>query len=416
MAVGYEEFRLGWKSVFASAVGIGLGLSPLPYYTLGVFIAPLINEFGWSVEQIMRGLPILILGALVMSPLAGYFADKYGVRKVVLTSIPLFSLAMMSFALNDGSMEIYLLCWGSLAVTGAGTLPVTWTRAVNSWFIKRRGLALGMSLIGTGLFGPLAKIYAATLIELFGWRFAYIGVGLLPLLIAFPIAWFLLHEATDDDLAIKNNDTETLVETRILGGMTASAALHDWRFWLLGFCFLPISFAVSGTMSNLEVMFGAKGFTSYEAIALAAFVGFPSVVVGRVLGGFLLDYFWAPAVAAIILSLPALSLFLVVQPDLSLMIAFFAMFLLGLAAGVEYDLMAYLVSRYFGQLNYSSIYGLIYGFFAIGSGSGPWVFARSYSATGTYDTMLNISAILFIIGALPLLFLGKYRDFREIKQ
>ncbi len=108
--------------------------------------------------------------------------------------------------------------------------------------------------------------------------------------------------------------------------------------------------------------------------------------------------------AAIILSLPALSLFLVVQPDLSLMIAFFAMFLLGLAAGVEYDLMAYLVSRYFGQLNYSSIYGLIYGFFAIGSGFGPWVFARSYSATGTYDTMLNISAILFIIGALPLLF------------
>ena len=145
MAVGYEEFRLGWKSVFASAVGIGLGLSPLPYYTLGVFIAPLINEFGWSVEQIMRGLPILILGALVMSPLAGYFADKYGVRKVVLTSIPLFSLAMMSFALNDGSMEIYLLCWGSLALTGAGTLPVTWTRAVNCWFIKRRGLALGMS-------------------------------------------------------------------------------------------------------------------------------------------------------------------------------------------------------------------------------------------------------------------------------
>ena len=127
----------------------------------------------------------------------------------------------------------------------------------------------------------------------------------------------------------------------------------------------------------------------------------------------MLDYFWAPAVAAIILSLPALSLFLIVQPDLSLTIAFFSMFLLGLAAGVEYDLMAYLVSRYFGQLNYSSIYGLIYGFFAIGSGFGPWVFARSYSATGSYDTMLKISAVLFIIGALPLLFLGKYRDFAK---
>ena len=208
MTVGYGEFRLGWKSVFASALGIGFGLSPLPFYTIGVFVAPFMQEFGWTVEQIMRGLPILILGALIMSPVAGFLADKYGVRKVVLTSIPLFSLAMMSFSLNDGSMSIYLFCWISIAVTGAGTLPVTWTRAVNSWFMKRRGLALGMSLIGTGLFGPLAKIFAATLIEQFGWRFAYIGVGLLPLLIAFPVAWFLLYEATDDDLAFDNDKKE----------------------------------------------------------------------------------------------------------------------------------------------------------------------------------------------------------------
>ena len=52
-----------------------------------------------------------------------------------------------------------------------------------------------VSLIGTGLFGPLAKIYAATLIEMFGWRMAYVGVGFLPFWIAFPVAWFLLHEA-----------------------------------------------------------------------------------------------------------------------------------------------------------------------------------------------------------------------------
>jgi len=412
MSVGYKEFRLGWKSVFASALGIGLGLSPLPFYTIGVFVAPFIEEFGWSVEQIMRGLPILILGALIMSPVAGFFADKYGVRKVVLTSIPLFSLAMMSFSLNDGSMELYLFCWISIAVTGAGTLPVTWTRAVNSWFHKRRGLALGMSLIGTGLFGPLAKIYAATLIEMFGWRMAYVGVGLLPLLIAFPVAWFLLHEATEEDLAIVT-ENESKSEVKILGGMTATEALCDWRFWLIGFCFLPVSFAVGGPIPNLEQMFTIKGFALAEAIALASFVGFPSVIVGRVLGGYLLDYFWAPAVAAIILSLPALSLFLMIQPDISLMAAFFAMFLLGLAAGVEYDLMAYLVSRYFGQLNYSSIYGLLYGFFAIGSGFGPWVFARSYSATGSYDTILKISAFLFILGALPLLMLGKYREFNH---
>ncbi|MEQ8514226.1 MAG: MFS transporter, partial [Chromatocurvus sp.] len=152
---GFKEFKYGWPVVLASTLGIALGMSPLPFYTIGVFAGPLKAEFGWTIDKIMSGLVVFTLVAMVASPLVGGLSDRYGVRRVALTSMLLFSLAMMAFALNTGSMPLYYLIWGVLALVGAGTLPMTFTRAISNWFNAKRGLALGVALIGTGLSGSL---------------------------------------------------------------------------------------------------------------------------------------------------------------------------------------------------------------------------------------------------------------------
>jgi len=411
---GYQEFRFGWTVVMASAVGIGLGMSPLPFYTIGVFVQPFITEFGWGVDDIMLALPIFTFGALFMSPAIGFISDRYGVRRVVLTSIVLFSIAMMSFSLNNGSLALYLTLWCVLAVTGAGTLPITWTRAVNGWFFERRGLALGAALIGTGVFGALAKLFAAFMIDVVGWRLAYVAIGGLPLLIAFPIAFFFFRDTDDpkvaDKVAALRRSTPH-INPAAVAGPTLMTALRDWRFWLLAYAFIPISFAVGGPIPNLERMLGSKGFDVDDAVLLASIIGY-AVVVGRVLGGFLLDHFWAPMVAAVLLSLPAFAALMLAQGELTFAQGAIAIFVLGLAAGVEYDLMAYLVSRYFGLLHYASIYGALYGFFAFGAGFGPYIFGLSYSATGSYDYILRVSAVAFLSGSLPMLLLGRYREFK----
>ena len=413
MASKYAEFRFGWPVVTASALGIGLGLSPLPFYTIGVFVGPLTQDLGWSVGQVLSGLAVLTFGALIMSPVIGLITDKVGVRKVVLTSVFFFSLTMMAFALNNGSMAYYLFLWLMLAVTGAGTLPITWTRAVNGWFHERRGLALGISLVGTGIFGAVAKLFAAALIEAVGWRMAYVGIGLLPMVVSLPIAYFMLHEASDPRVADKVAVAKVEIgfeSDRLVGGMKLRDALRDWRFWLLAYAFVPISFAVGGPIPNLETMMGQKGFSVNDGVVLASLIGY-SVVVGRIAGGYLLDHFWAPGVAAIILSLPSIAVFALAQQDLSFAMAAAAICLLGMAAGVEYDLMAYIVSRYFGMANYASIYGCLYGFFALGAGLAPPIFGWAYDTTGNYDAILKVASILFLAEALPLLLLGKYRSF-----
>ena len=414
MASKYAEFKFGWPVVFASAIGIGLGMSPLPFYTVGVFVGPLVGEFGWGVDQVMACFIVFTLTALFSSPMVGFLTDRYGPRRVALTSIVLFSLTMMSFSLMNGSITLWLATWGVLALCGAGTLPITWTRAVNGWFSEARGLALGFALIGTGIFGVLAKQYAFVLIELVGWRWAYVGVGALPLLIAWPIAFFLFRDASDPKVAEKISRMQRATEKPKLryGGLSLKQAATDWRFWLLAYAFVPISFAVGGPIPNLETMMGTKGFDATDAVTLASVIG-PAVVVGRVVGGFLLDHLWAPAVAATILSMPAIATFMLAQPDPSFLYAAAAIAILGAAAGVEYDLMAYLVSRYFGLLHYAAIYGALYGFFALGAGIGPAVYGSYFQADGNYDAILKVSSVLFLVGALPLLLLGRYRDYTE---
>ena len=249
--------------VLAAALGIGLGMSPLPFYTIGVFAGPLAREFGWQQGQIMAALPILTLGALVMAPLAGWIADRFGVRRVALASVVLFSLSMMGFAFGNGSLELFYANWLLVAFLGAGTLPITWTRAVNRWFYDRRGLALGFALVATGFFGANAKLFANWIIEAYGWRTAYIGVGLLPLVITLPVAWWFFRDVDDPKVADKvaelragGNPDAALVP----GGMTIGAALRDWRFWLLAYAFVPVSFAVGGPIPNLEASPAPRAF------------------------------------------------------------------------------------------------------------------------------------------------------------
>lgn len=413
-----SEFKYGWPVVFAAATGIGLGMSPLPFYTIGVFAVPLSREFGWGMDKIMSAMPVFTFGALIMSPLIGLIGDRIGVRKTALISLLLFGLTFICFMFNTGSLNLYLLLWGVLAITGAGTLPITWTRAVNNWFHQNRGLALGLSLIATGIFGSFAKLFASWLIGQYGWRMAYLGVGLLPILIALPIAWFCFYDTDDPKAAdrvsrLRAEYPQHSASTQ--DGLSFQAALADPRFWLLALAFVPISFAVGGPIPNLERLLGSKGFDASTSVVIASFIGY-SVLAGRLLGGYLLDRLWAPGVAFVLLIIPAISCYLLQQSAPGYGTAVVAVVILGIAAGVEYDLMAYLVSRYFGMKSYAAIYGTLYGFFALGAGFGPYLFGRSFAQTGSYNEILSYAGMAFVAGSLPLLFLGKYPVFHKMKE
>lgn len=401
--VAKSEFSDGWKLIFASFIGMMAGLTALPFYTYGVFAIPLGIEFGWTRAQSQSALLFQTIGVLAVLPILGWACDRYGVRKIAIGSLLLFAIGFAMMALNNGSIWQYYATAFAFGVAGAGTLPITWTRAINAAFEKNRGLALGLALMGTGATGVIAPAIATWGIENHGWRMAYVFLAAVPAIVGLPVVFFFFKEKI---VSIK----DTVSAQTNLTGATFEAAIRDYRFWLIAIGFLIISFGIGGSIQNLFPLFMDVGFTPGQATGFLSVIGL-SVIVGRISTGFFLDRFWGPGVAATLMALPAISCLILSSGSPSVAMAYLSTILLGFAAGAEFDIIAYLASRYFGLKNYGKIYSLLYAAFAIGAALAPGVFGFAYDSLGNYDVVFLISAGLFLLGSVILLFLGKYPEF-----
>jgi MFS family permease len=399
------EFRHGWPIVLSSMLGVGLGLSPLAFYTVGIFAPILAQNFGWSFGEIFAGITVQTVAVALLAPVAGVLSTKYGPRPVALISVVLFSFAFMAFALSNGSLLLYYGVWAAQAVLGLGTLPITWTRLINQRFDRHKGLALGLALMGTGLFGSISKPMVGWFIAHWGFRWAYVALGALPLLIAFPVGYVGFREA-------EGSARSAGLAEPVYPGISTAEAVRHWRFWLIGLVFLPVSFAIAGSIPNMENILHVHGFAHGDIVGLTSLIGV-SAIAGRLAGGWLLDLFWAPAVAVLILAMPCISCWLLALDTLGYREAALSIVLIGFSVGVEYDLLAYLTSRYFGLRSYATIYGFIYVFFGIGAGVGPMLFGWAFGLSKSYAPILHIAMVTLAVSALCLLALGRYPRFAE---
>jgi MFS family permease len=402
----HPEFSLGWKVLLAAMLGVACGASPIPFNTIGFFMQPLQQEFGWSLRDISLGVTIYGMLAALLAPVFGSLADRFGVRPVALWSLAAFGVVFASFGLTPASLFGFYTIWFLVGLVGIGSTPVTWSRAINLWFFRNRGLALGITLVGTSLAAMVVPKLTVWLIAEVGWRLAYPAIALLPLVLALPVGLLLFREPRPEERPpeIAANDAAGRI---VLSGVTLGEALRDYRFWIMFVSILAVAFAYGGAHIHMPRILGDHGISQESAANVMAVLGL-SILCGRIITGMLLDRFWAPIVALPILSLPAVSYLLIADTSLALGTAMAAAWLLGFAAGAESDLIAYLAGRYFGMRNYGKIYGMLYMPFGIASAISPAVYGWVRDATGQYDAILHTAAGCFVFGAAILLALGRY--------
>jgi MFS family permease len=412
---GARDSRQGWAVVVAATAGVALGLGPIPFYTIGIFAPELSRAFGWSFATLMGSIAVQSAVVMVSSPLVGLALDRFGARLVALISMLLFGLCFMSLALSNGSLTLYYSQWVVMSLVGTGTLAATWTRVVAGWFDRHRGLALGLASTGSGITGFLIKPLTAWLITDFGWRTAFVVIGALPILIGMPLVAWLLRENRTGAPAI-SADAPAAAAAPADGeqGLRLVEALHHPRFWIMAGAFLLISFSLTAPTPNLENILRSARFDLAGAAKVAASFGL-AVIAGRIIGGWLLDRLWAPACAAVILSLPAIGCWLLAGSVLDPTTALVAVVFLGLGVGFEFDLLAFLISRYFGQRHYGAIYGSFYTVIACGGGLGPVVYGYTFDSTGSYHLILRVGVGCLIVGAGLLLLLGAYPDWNRTR-
>lgn len=395
-SIAPSEFRRGWRIVAGGAIGAAFSISALPFYTLGIFLKPIAAATGWSREAIQWGFAVQMLVMVGISWLWGAAVDRFGARPVALLSMLGFAAALAALPLFAASISGWYLGWALVALLGAGTAQMTWTRGISGWFDRSRGAALGLALFGTGITAVLAPPIMTAIIANRGWPMGYHLLGAAVVVIALPVVglWFR-------DAPISNRAA--------LPGADRASVLRDRRFWTMLLVFSAVTFGVAGLIPNLVPLLTDRGLDAATAARYASLAGL-SVMAGRIVAGFLLDRFWAPLVALLFLAIPAAACFLLAGTTLpSGPLIGVAAVCVGLAGGAEFDLIAYMAGRYFGMKNYGFIYGMLMAGVLGATGFAPAVFGHIHGLYGSYDPALLAAGATFLIAPLLLLTLGRYQ-------
>lgn len=398
----------GWYIAAASGVGLACGIATVVASTFGVFLGPIRAEFGWSQSEAFWAIFAVTLTSALLAPVVGGFVDRVGARRVILASFVCEALILASFSLQTTSLATFYLRYIVLAILGLGTTHVAFARVISLWFDRRRGLALGIALAGIGVGGFLWPLLSQYLIQLYGWRNAYVVLALVIACVAIPlVAWVVrdtpeaLGQAVDGDASPRAADAASPA-----AGVSLRQAARMPLYWLMLGTFFLIGVSVQSVMLHIVPLLTGRDMPPMLA-ALAQSMLFGALVIGRLATGWLMDHFFAPRVALAFLLAPITGIALLAL-GAGGTAAFAAALLVGLAAGAEVDVLAFLTGRYFGLKHFSSIYGTYFGTYSFGGGVGPLLTAAAVDATGGYGVPLWSHAGVLGVCCLLLLRFPRY--------
>jgi MFS family permease len=398
-----HEFRDGWRALLASTLGVGIGLTGAPFYTMGIFLGPLGAAFGWSRAQLSGGALCLHLGYAFTAPFMGRLIDRIGVRKVALTSLLGLTVGlclMTQIGPNIASFYGLLLL---MAVLGCGTIPTVWAYAVSTWFQNNRGFALSLTLTGTGLASLGAPLAVNALITHYGWWAGYLGLAAFAAFVVIPAVWFFLSEKTGQKGAAHGWTPRS-------PGISARDALETVRFWQLLLGVSCMSLGTGALILHLVPMLTDAGLARSDAVGIVGLLGL-AVIAGRLTVGAFVDHIHGPYVAIVYLMFPVIGCLVMAGAAITPGVAIFGVLMIGLAAGAEVDLIAFLTSKYFGLKSYGELYGWQLVVFALGAGFGPLLSGWARDTWGSYEVSLYAGAAAFSLGAALIGTLGRYPVF-----
>jgi len=391
-------FRSRWWMVLASVVALMMNTGVVSNFAFAVFIKPITADLGISRAELTGATLIAAIAGTCLAPFFGKAIDYFGLRRVHLPMIFLFAIGTATLSLLQPAFWFMVVLFIFHGLFGQGQSPVGYSKALTAWFDKDRGLALGIAIAGVGLGVALIPPFASWVIVHYGWRWAYVAMGAAIIVLAFiPVLLFEREPPIPPE-------RDKSAASAAVPGIHLREAVKTWRFWAMTIGFFVAIVAINGTLTQVVALMTDRGEPLRAAVFALSMSGI-ALTAGRIVSGFCLDRFHGPYVACTFFLCAAVGVVLLAA-DLS---PFFGTVLCGLGIGAEVDLMAFLVSRYFGIRAFGAIYGLMFAIFSFGVGLGPFLMSAAHDYMHSYVPMMIVFEIGLIGAILTLLPLGPYR-------
>ena len=242
--------------------------SPGQTYVVSIFIESFITDLGISRSLVST---LYTLGTLVGSfvlPIVGYQIDRHGARLIVMLITALFGFACvyMGYVQNAFMLGLGFI---ALRMLGQGSLGLVCTNIINQWWVRRRGMVMGISgmagsLISLGGFPNLVN----WLIPTYGWKFTYILLGIILTFVMAPVAFiFFRNQPEDYGLQPDGGESKTF-RFRKRKQVTAKLTEVNWTlgeamrtsvFWILVASLSAISMLSTGLFFHMVSIFTDNG-------------------------------------------------------------------------------------------------------------------------------------------------------------
>lgn len=371
---------------------VGFALYGLPF-----FYDFMTKEYGWSRAVVTSGNAV---GKLVVAPLFGFLAgwliDRYGPRSLMMTGAIFTGTALIGLSFADSLPTFYLFyVFNALGYVFGGPLPCQ--VLISRWFDKNRGKAMGIAYLGIGTGGAVVPLLSAGLEKNMGWHLALITLGVLVILIAFPMAFFIKDSKKESREKAK---AETMVPIKTI--------LRNRNFYLLAIGSMCSIGAVGGIMQHIKLYLRDLNFTQSDAAQVMSFVLIASLA-GRVLMGFLADIINRKYVMILIYLIVASAIPLLLLPDFTGRIYIFAV-IFGIGLGGDYMIIPLMAADLFGVRALGRTMGIILVADGIAEASFPMLVGGLYDSTKNYSSGFIVLIALATIGALIVSFLPKTKQ------
>jgi len=382
-ATGNPRWFWGWNVVALTLVMQSISVGIL-VYCYALFAVPWIDEFGASRRDAMLAVSLLQLAGGLLSPFAGRLMAWMPMRRLIIIGACLQGLGL---ALASQATQLWqivalyslLLPFGNVL---CGTLASQ--TLVTHWFLNRRGMAIGISAMGTSLGGFLFPQIADALVGSLGWREAMLVLGVTAVLAIVPLALLVLSRkpparATEGTDA---KPTQTSATTGNTASWSTRQTIMTMAFWLPACAIVPLNSAFGAVQFNLGAYTRDLGFESGTAAWLISITSI-AMICGKFAFGTLSDridhrvLYWIAA-GFLCAALMALQ-FTPALPRMTMGVA-----MLGIATGSVIPLTAVIFASRFGDAQFSRVMGLAQMIFMLGA-MGPIVAGWVYDATGSYD-------------------------------
>lgn len=381
----------GWYLLVAAVLCMAVA-SGLSFWSIGFYVTPLEEQFGWSRLAVQSGIAVSLAVSGIGSPLAGKVCDARGPRFTIIIGTVLTCATYALLATTSSLFEWYFFF--SLNAFFRGFMfYIPFQVLISRWFDRKRGRAVGIMATGFSLGVGLVPVMQFIIDEI-GWQASFLFAAAVLALVFIPIGLLVVRNHPHD-MGLEadgerrpQSQPNSPIQSPVLGGLTVSQAVRTWNFWIIAFAFMTFFFGMFGWMVNGTPVYESFGIPR-ETVALLMFAGGMGGLISRPTFGYLAERIPSVEVASI-----GLAAFIAVGMAALLISGgswvgitiFIGCWFIGSAGGPVLEPL--ILPKTFGLAHFGAIMGTMFMVETIGQVVAPIAGGYIYDQTGTYDLLL----------------------------